>query len=87
MREVIRQSPNLLSTVMQQIGNTNPELLRLITENQTQFVNMLNADEEQGEAAPGGQGVMPGGGPDLSSYMGTATITPADKEAIDRVCI
>lgn len=88
MREVIRTNPNLLNTVMQQIGASNPDLLRLITENQQEFVRLLNEQEEgSGALEPVGTGQPSGqpGDPDLASFMGTATISSEDKEAIERV--
>ncbi|KAI1290142.1 UV excision repair protein RAD23 -like protein B [Halotydeus destructor] len=81
MREVIRQNPALLATVMQEIGNSNPQLLRVITENQEQFVQMLN-EPPTDEEAPAAAGA---GGPDLSTYMGSASVTPEDKQAIERL--
>ena len=43
---------------------------------------MLN-EPAQDEVPAGGAGAP--GEPDLSSFMGSASITPADKEAIERV--
>lgn len=47
MRRVIRQRPELLSTVLARIGETNPALLAIIREHQDEFVTMLNENEEE----------------------------------------
>ncbi|KAA8493577.1 Ubiquitin receptor RAD23b [Porphyridium purpureum] len=42
MRRMIQSNPALLSPLLQQLGQANPALLQMISENQTEFVRLIN---------------------------------------------
>lgn len=82
-----------------QIGQTNPALLRLISENQEAFVNMLNEAPESGGAGVGGGAAAAaaaaaaeaadnlGNPPEGMARENVIAVTQQDREAIDRVRI
>lgn len=94
MRTLLQQNPALLAPLLQQLAQSNPQLLQLINEHQNEFYNLINEPVEGGAGAgsesasspnPGslpeaGGAPRPGGG---SNYI---TVTPQEREAIDRVC-
>merc|ERR1711872_479173 len=47
IRAVIQQNPNMLSTMLQQIGQSNPQLLQIISQNQEAFIRMINRRKEK----------------------------------------
>ena len=94
--QVVQQNPSLLNTIMQQLRMTNPQLLSLISQNQEEFVRMLNEPVAGGQQQPAaanpasevGAAGQPTGGqsnPHLDSLIGSANVTTADKEAIERL--
>lgn len=42
MRTAVQRNPSLLNSLIEQIGRSNPEFLDLITNNQEEFIQMLN---------------------------------------------
>ncbi|XP_076020362.1 UV excision repair protein RAD23 homolog B [Genypterus blacodes] len=84
MRQVIQQNPALLPTLLQEIDRENPELLQDITNNQEQFIQMLN--EPLPDAGPAGSGGgAAGAGGAGRGHMNYIQVTPQEKEAIERL--
>lgn len=97
MRTLLQSNPALLAPLLQQLAQTNPQLLQLINEHQNEFYNMINEPVE-GSAAGGATEALGGGGggstpstggqggapraPPGTSYI---QVTPQEREAIDRV--
>lgn len=85
MRSVVQQNPELLNSVLQQIGQTNPALLQMISNNQEAFVRMLNEPNEGAAAAAATTAPASASRAPLGGYE--VPVSTQDKEAIDRVSI
>ncbi|XP_059473584.1 UV excision repair protein RAD23 homolog B-like [Neocloeon triangulifer] len=88
MRQAIQQNPQLLNAALQQIGQTNPALLELISSNRDAFIRMLNEGSAAGGPAGGGGSGNPAGQPAVPGeglLPHSIQITPQDKEAIERL--
>lgn len=79
MRTVVRENPQLLNALLQQIGQTNPALLQVISENQEEFVRLLNEDALPTSGS--GTAVREGGG--VGGFQ--IQMTTQDREAIERL--
>ena len=76
----IRQNPQLLPVVLQQIQTSNPQLYALLTANQGQLLqSLLTQGGAGGAGGTGGQGQAPQG-------QNVISITREEKEALDRLC-
>ncbi|CAK9192389.1 unnamed protein product [Sphagnum troendelagicum] len=77
LRTMVQANPQILQPMLQELGKQNPALLRLINENQAEFLRLIN--EAGGEGAEGdvlGQ---------LGAMPQSITVTPEEREAIDRL--
>lgn len=70
---MVQSNPALLQPLLQQLGQSNPELLRSINADPNGFLQALleGAEDEEGGAAPPGSSMV--------------QVTQEEKEAIDRV--
>jgi UV excision repair protein RAD23 len=92
MRTLIQQNPTLLAPLLQQLAQTNPQLLQLINEHQNEFYQMISEplEGEGGAAAPvapPSAGGLPGAGGRVpgqpqAQYI---SVTAAERDAIDRL--
>lgn len=82
MRQMIRSNPQLLDAFIQQIGQTNPQLLQVIQQNQDAFVRMLN--EPSGGSGGGGGGGNQGSGRAVPG-QNAIIVSPQDRDAIERL--
>lgn len=87
MRRVIHQRPELLSSVLARIGETNPALLSIIREHQDEFVAMLNEEVGSGgdtssESGGGGGGRV---GSEPREDVVEIVLTEDERQAVDRL--
>jgi len=79
MLTAVRENPEILPQMMQQIQQTNPQLLNLIQENHEAFLQMMN-DDSPLPPSGGASSQAPQQGNQISIQ-----VTPAEREAIQRL--
>ena len=90
MKRLLQQNPNMLSALLQHIGQSNPELLNIISQNRDAFIRMVNEPDGGGSGGGGsaprvGGGGSAGGEDSMMTEPGVIQVSPQDKEAIERV--
>jgi len=86
MRNLLQQNPNLLAPLLQQLAQSNPQLLQLINQHQNEFYEMIQEPVDETASATSGSSAgsqaSAGGQRQGSSYV---TVTQQEREAIDRL--
>jgi UV excision repair protein RAD23 len=80
---MVQQNPAMLQQILPVLAQSNPQLMQLITENQEEFLRLLQEPVAAGGGMGGGMppGGMPGGPPVVQ-----LNLTPAEQEAVERLC-
>ncbi|KAJ1258868.1 hypothetical protein BS78_10G108500 [Paspalum vaginatum] len=76
--QLVQANPQILQPMLQELGKQNPQILRLIQENQAEFLRLVN---ETPEGGPGGNML----GQLAAAMPQTVTVTPEEREAIQRL--
>ena len=71
LRRLVQESPQMLEPILQQVGQGNPQLAALISQNPEAFLQLLSEGASEGDA-PASIGI---------------SVTPEEAEAIDRVSL
>uniref|UniRef100_A0A0E0A7W2 Ubiquitin receptor RAD23 n=1 Tax=Oryza glumipatula TaxID=40148 RepID=A0A0E0A7W2_9ORYZ len=76
---LVQANPQILQPMLQELGKQNPQILRLIQENQAEFLRLVNESPDSGAAGGNILG-------QLAAAMPQAlTVTPEEREAIQRL--
>ncbi|KAI4330038.1 hypothetical protein MLD38_028350 [Melastoma candidum] len=77
LRSMVQANPQILQPMLQELGKQNPQLLRLIQEHNTEFLQLINepVDGSEGDMFDQQEQDMPH----------AIHVTPAEQEALDRL--
>ncbi|KAE9555429.1 hypothetical protein FO519_001366 [Halicephalobus sp. NKZ332] len=83
LRNLVRDNPEALPQLIQQIATDNPQLMQLIRENEQQFLDILNAEGDDSDIAEnvGGEAHAP----EAPFPPNVIQITETDRDAINRL--
>ncbi|WOL13761.1 ubiquitin receptor RAD23d-like isoform X2 [Canna indica] len=76
LQAVVQSNPQILQPLLQELGQQNPEIMRLIQEHQGEFLGLLN------EPAQGNEGISTS---QLAAGTPTIEVSPEEYEAIERL--
>ncbi|EOA35320.1 hypothetical protein CARUB_v10020503mg [Capsella rubella] len=79
LRTMVHSNPQILQPMLQELGKQNPQLLRLIQENQAEFLQLVNEPYE------GSDGDADMFDPPEQEMPHAVNVTPAEQEAIQRL--
>ncbi|VVA91512.1 unnamed protein product [Arabis nemorensis] len=79
LRSMVNSNPQILQPMLQELGKQNPQLLRLIQENQAEFLQLLN---EPYEGSDGDMDIFDQADQEMPHAV---NVTPAEQEAIQRL--
>jgi len=92
IRQLVQNNPSLLQPVLQHLGASNPQILQRISQNQAEFIRLINEPVQPtpGSAVPGAAGLpgfpgAPAGGAPGGPPTAMIHVTPEEKEAIERL--
>ncbi|KAG2610331.1 ubiquitin receptor RAD23d-like [Panicum virgatum] len=76
--QLVQANPQILQPMLQELGKQNPQILRLIQENQAEFLRLVNESPEGGA----GGNIL---GQLAAAMPQAVTVTPEEREAIQRL--
>ncbi|KAI9716599.1 MAG: hypothetical protein M1828_007632 [Chrysothrix sp. TS-e1954] len=76
LRQLVQQQPQMLESVLQQVGASNPALAQMIQQHPDQFIQLLS----EGGDGEGGDMPLPPGANNVVS------VTEEERDAIERLC-
>eukprot|EP00096_Caligus_rogercresseyi_P003789 TRINITY_DN173_c0_g1_i5.p1 TRINITY_DN173_c0_g1~~TRINITY_DN173_c0_g1_i5.p1 ORF type:complete len:383 (+),score=187.61 TRINITY_DN173_c0_g1_i5:126-1274(+) len=88
MRRLLQSNPSMLNAILQQIGESNPQLLEMISRNQEDFIRLINESNDGGSSEQQQQQQQQSSTPSSGGGLadpGMISLTPQDRAAIDRL--